>query len=314
MAKNDLPIHSSQSPRLGVHSGVRVREDVAFTSHKGEENEKVAKRARAALEKLQEPLRKLIQADEAVLCVAEAQAPVGVLEQLTMGWYIYRVSRAVLVVTNRRLLHFLTRPKGFMSWEWQQSLRSVAWGDLESAEVKGWLGRELRLKYRDGKKEKYWGIRGPDAKKLKALIEVLLPQSAGETTSALGVTQLCPHCIAPLTMGVYQCSQCRMEFRDEQTMVRRSLFLPGGGYFYCKHYFLALPDAIVETVLLALLVVYVLIGLGVVADVPDETGTVLDSTGAFVAAVFVGIILAIEKAVTIHHCRRFIRSYMPKTQ
>lgn len=312
MAKDDLPIHTGQYPRVGTHHGVRVREDVAFTSHKGEQKEKLVKRTQSALERLQEPLRKLLKADEAVLCVCECQASVGALEQLTMGWYIYQVSRVVLVLTNQRLLHFLAKPKAIASWQWQRSLRAVAWGDVESAEVKGLLGLELLLKFRDGKKEKYWRVSRADGKKIKAILEVVLPRGGGEATAALGMVQLCPQCVAVLTPGIYQCSQCPTEFKDEQTMVRRSLLIPGGGYFYCGQYFLALPDAFVEGLLLLMVLLYLLIGFGVMADTPDENGTVLEGSSALVAAGIFALILAVEKAVTIHHCRRFIRNYMPK--
>ena len=231
MANADLQVHTGQVPRLTSRAGVRVREDTVYADHRGREQKGVRKRADKALDKLQETLAKVLEPDEAIMYVARCQAPAGILEQFAFGWYIYYVTATVLVFTNRRLLHFLVRRDG----SWKKSLRSLRWGDLSEAKVHGLFGPRLRLKYQDGKVETYWGLRRGDAKTVKILLPVLLSASPGETSPAQAMSSLCPECFAGLSPGVYQCSRCGLTFKDEKTMVRRSLLIPGGGYFYTGH-------------------------------------------------------------------------------
>ena len=61
--------------------------------------------------------------------------------------------------------------------------------------------------------------------------------------------QLCPDCRNALTDGKYFCSGCSLTFKNEKTMVMRSIFLPGGGYFYTGHPLVAIIPAVVEGVL-----------------------------------------------------------------
>lgn len=302
-----FPVHPEQSPRLGSFNGVRVREDTVYTNQRGEEKAGVRKRAEKAIDKLQEILRKVLEPEEAILCVARCQAPVSGFEQLTMGWYVYYVTGTVLVFTNRRLLYFLVKRDG----SWKRVLRAVAWGDVEEAKVKGWLSHTLQLKYRNGKKETYWKLRGDDAKKMKVLVGALFSAGAGEMSAAQAPVSLCPGCLAALTPQVYQCSKCGVTFKNERTMVRRSLLIPGGGYFYVGHWFLGLGDFVVEAYLLVMVVIFVLVALGM-SDPLGEPGQPPTTAGvALFVAVFVAAILAVEKWLTIHHCRRFIREFIP---
>jgi hypothetical protein len=311
----DLPIHPIQPPRLGSYAGLRLREDTLYANHNGEEKKAIRKRAAEALENLQEPLSKLLEPEEAILYVAIGQAPASTLEQLTLRLYVYNVTTTALVFTNRRMLQFLLKPKSFVSrarWPWRRCLRSVSWGDVVETKVTaGWLDRRIALKYRDGKKETYLGLRRDDAKKIKLLLEVLLPASTGEATAAQGIVSLCPECRAMLTPGVYQCGQCRLAFKDETTMVRRALLIPGGGFFYTGQLLLGVSYFIVEAILLAVIVIWGLAALGIV-KLPAEPGETPATPGAALfVSVFILLILALEKLVTIHHCRRFIRQFIP---
>lgn len=303
----NFPVHPDQSARLGSLSGVRIREDTLYTSHKGEEKKGVRLRAEKAIDKLQEVLRKVLEPQETVLYVARCQAPVTAFEQLTLGWYIYYVTGTVLVFTSRRLLHFLVKRDG----SWKKVIRTVGWGDLEEAKVKGWISHTFQLKYRDGKKEIYWKLRRDDAKKIKILLAALFSVGPGEVSGARSMVSLCPTCLATLTPQMYQCSKCNLTFKDEKTMVRRSLLIPGGGYFYVGHWFLGLADFIVEAYLVILVVIFVLVAFGM-PDSLFEPNELPATTGVdlFLAAL-VAVILALEKWLTIHHCRRFIREFIP---
>jgi hypothetical protein len=308
MSRPDLAVHSEQSPRLTSLQGVRVREDTLYSNHRGQEKKGIRKRAEKAIEKLQEVLRRALGPEEAVLYVARCQAPVGALEQVTLGWYIYYVTGTILVFTNRRLLHFGVKRNG----EWKQTLRAVSWGDVDEAQVKGWLGPVLELKYRSGKKEKYWNLQRDDAKKIKALISAIMSAGARETNPSQTMVSLCPSCLAELTPAVYQCPKCGAAFKDEKTMVRRSLLIPGGGYFYTGHWFLAFGDFLVEAYLLVLLIVLLGFATGFIKDTSANPGEASLAGGdAWVAVGIVAAILVAEKLMTIHHCRRFIREFIP---
>lgn len=303
-----FPVHSGQSSRLGTLHGVRVREDTLYTNHKGEDKKGIRKRAEKAVEKLQEILRKMLAEDEVVLYVARCQAPVSAFEQMTLGWYIYYATGAVLVFTNRRVLHFLVKSNG----DWKKVLRAVSWGDVEQAKVKGWLSRTFELKYRDGKKETYWKLRGDDARKINMLIPAILAAGSVESSAAQSMVSLCPGCLAQLTPQVYQCANCRAAFKDEKTMVRRSLIIPGGGYFYIGAWFLGIGDFLVEAYLLVIVLIFLVVAAGGMTDPFVESGEAPATGGAaLIAAILVGIILAVEKWLTIHHCRRFIREFIP---
>lgn len=303
------PVHPEQSSRLGSPNGVRVREDTLYTNHKGQEKSGVRKRADKAIDKLQEILRQALGPEEVVLYTARCQAPVSWFEQWTFGWYIYYVTAIVLVLTNRRLLFFQVKRDG----SWKKSLRAVLWGDVEEAKAKGWLSRTLQIKYRNGKKETYWGLGWGDAKKIRVLLEALFSPGAGETSAAGGIVPLCPNCLAELTPQVYECSNCKLTFKDEKTMVRRSLLIPGGGYFYVGHAFLGVMLFIGEVYLLVLAVMFVIVALGGMVDPLVEPGQA-PTTGveAWFVAAFFGAILGLAKWRVIHHCRRFIREFIPK--
>jgi hypothetical protein len=73
------------------------------------------------------------------------------------------------------------------------------------------------------------------------------------------------------------------------------------------HWFLGIGDFIVEAYLLILVVVFV-----IAAAYPLYSAPPGASRDAWGVAVFLGLILALEKWLTIHHCRRFIREFIPK--
>ena len=305
MAKPDIAVHANQVQRLATIEGLRVCEDVAYTDYKGQENGRTLKRVSAILNKLGPVLQRVLAADETVLYAARMQAPVSLLEQLTMGWYLYRVSAAVLVITNRRIVQILVDTKG----RWRGNLRTVAWGDITEATVKGWLSPVLWLKCRNGNRDKYWRLKHADAKKIRVLAAALVPASSGETTAAQGAVSLCPECLAQLSERVYVCPACSLVFKDERTLLKRSLLIPGGGYFYTGYTFLGITDFIAEAWLMIILIVLIA-GLYASWGKPPAKpggatpGDLLIGTLTFLA------LFAVEKLLTIYHGRSFIRQFI----
>ena len=298
------PDHSAQVASI---NGVQVRVDTLYRNSKGEEKKGVRKLAEKTIDKLQGILQKVIGPDEVVLFVARCQSPVSLFEQFTMGWYIHSVSRAVLLFTNRRLLQFQVKRDG----SWKRALRSLQWGDVEEAKVKGWLSPTLEIRHRTGKKARYWGLSAGDGRKIKVLLESIWAAGSRESTAAQDIVSLCPNCLAPLTPGVYKCSACGQAFRDEQTMVRRSLLIPGGGYFYAGNWFLGIVAFIVEADLLLVTVVNLLLALTETGPPRTADQAVNSPTVRLIVAMLSGCILGIEKWLTVHHCRRLIRDFIP---
>lgn len=309
MASADLRIHPELPTRLTTVNGVQIREDSVFTDDHGRERKIIRKSTEGHIEKLQEILRMTLAPDEAVLYMARCQSPVSVFEQLTLGWYIYYVSSVVVVFTNRRLLHFTVGWRG----RWKRIMRAVNWGDVDEAKVTGWLGKDLNLKYKSGKKEKYWKLSRLDGNKIKLVIEAIRSAGALESSSAQEMVSHCPQCRSALTPRVYECPQCHCAFKDEATMARRSWIIPGGGYFYTGNWFLGLGDFIVEAYILVLLVFCALFASGIIVDEPAKPGEEPFGGGAaWITAGLLAVVLIVEKFLTIHHCRRFIRGFIPK--
>jgi hypothetical protein len=298
-----IAVHPDQSVSLTTYNGILVREDTAFTNRKGVEKRGIRKRAEQALDKLQEPLRKILEPDEAVLYLARGQIMPGGIEQFFLGWHSYFLAPAMLVLTNRRLIHLLITRNG----AWKKSTRSARWGDIEEAKVKGLLSAKLNIKYRDGTKEIYWGMVHDDSNKIQLLLEVLLPQAGGETSSTLAMTNSCPECSAALTPGVYECPRCRLQFKDEKTAMKRSILIPGGGFFYTGHPFLGLMHAITDLILIVFAGVSAITALGIMQPppAPDEKSTALVIVAMMVA------ILAFHKWMLIRVAQRLVRNYIP---
>src|ERR1700687_2638844 len=91
MPAADLAIYPHQFPRIAMHGRVRVREDVLYTSPKGEEKGSARKRAEQGLNNLQDVLGKLLAPEEAVFYIARAVAPLSLFERLTLGWQAYHM-------------------------------------------------------------------------------------------------------------------------------------------------------------------------------------------------------------------------------
>jgi hypothetical protein len=155
----------------------------------------------------------------------------------------------------------------------------------------------LVAEYKNGKKEKFPYIARRERKKLNAILEYAPVQARPSDTPER--THLCPRCTNPLVKDVFTCPHCSLEFKDKAEARKISIIYPGGGYFYTRHPFLGLGDALTELYLTVLV-------LAVLANV--ITGAV----EAVPALVLLGFILAFEKALTVFHSNHFINEFIPK--
>jgi hypothetical protein len=294
----EMRIHDNQVVQAAKIGLVSVRNDVLFTNEKGQGKPSVQKRSEKALEKLMPALQSVLLPDETVLYVARANSPLTLLERLTAAWWTRLLAASAIVVTNKRLLFFPVKRDG----SWRESVRAVYWGDLEEVKARGLLVRIITFKSKNGTKITYTNFRRGDAKKIAAIAAALLPAASGEMTSAHGFIQLCPGCRSVLIPGQYFCPGCSMVFKNEKAMITRSIFLPGGGYFYTGHPLIATIPAIVEGILMVDILLLLLAG---VAS-PRVRSSLLPTLAVLV------LFWAFETAVTILHCRRYIREYIPE--
>jgi len=303
MADPNLPIHSTRLPQITPGSALSVREDVAFSDAQGHERPRVRKATDQTFSRLQEILPRVLQSREVVLYVLAAQAPISPLAQLFLGWQVYGFTRAILVLTNLRLLRFRIRSKGWNRWVWDQGLQSVALGDISEARVKGFfLSPQLSLHYRDGRKERYWRLRMRDAKKLKTILPPLLQNSTGAVSPTGGMIPLCPKCLATLSPNTYRCSQCGQVFKDEKTL-RRFLLIPGGEYFYVGQNHIGALHGLAQTMWL-LAVLAVVAGLMLGPHRANLWAAAIPAGGVFA-------FFALHKLAGFFPCRQLVREFIP---
>ena len=311
MPSADLAVYPNQFPRIAMRGPIRVREDVLFTSPKGEDKSAARNLAEQGLDNLQAILGKLLEPQEAVLYIARAVAPLNFFEQFTLGWQAYHMYGTVLVFTNRRIIRFGVKGKGMRGWSWRQTLHSVLWGDIAEAKCAGFLSRTLRLKYRNGRKETYTRVNGTDAKKIRTLVAVFLPVAAAEASAAQQMISHCPECVTPLAQRVYQCPQCRLDFKTEKALLWRSILIPGGGYYYVGWKGFAVFFGLLELFFVFQIGLWVCIALGLV---PPPVEPNQPASGAAAAIAVVGFLLAmfaLESLIVFLHMRRFVREFVP---
>jgi hypothetical protein len=307
MPNSDLPVYTAKLPVLVTRDGLRVREDVLYTNAKGEDHEGSRKRAETALLKVKDILPGVFEPNEAILYIFKCQAPLSPFEQFMLGWQAYFLTATTLVFTNLRLIHFSVDSRG----NWTQTLKTARWGDISEAKIKGWLNRMLRLKYANGKKENYWRIQARDGKKVKDILAAVMPASRGEGTAAQGMTSLCPDCRALLTPGVYRCNQCGLAFRDEKTLLKWTLLVPGGGYLYARIWFLGVLGFVFEGAFLLVTLLLVLTAAGILPAGTNQTGRPESEANLWITTAFFLLFVVLQKLLEFHHSRRVIRSFRP---
>jgi hypothetical protein len=299
MPRADISVHPNQLARPTMIDGINVRGDVLFTNADGEEKSSFEKRGTKIVQKLSPALQKVVRPGETLLYVLRGRVALSGLEQFFSPAWIRYLGACVIVATNSRVLFFPVKSSG----AWRESVRAVNWGDLEQVQKSGIvLANSIFFKSRDGSKTGFREIRGADAKKLAAIANVMIPAAAGEQTSAQGVVQLCPDCLGTLTTGRYLCPACGLVFKNEKTMIWRSIFLPGGGYFYTGHPVVGTFISIVEVLFIIDVLRALFVPFSQHALTPDLSGGLAGLAFIWVA----------ETAITILHCRRFVREFIPE--
>jgi hypothetical protein len=299
MFSAETPIHAGLQPSITPLGKARLREDVLHSTYKGKY--KKNRQGFKHLQKLQPALEHLLHEGEVIFYAARVQAPANILDQLTWGWYLYFVSGTVLVFTNQRLLHVRIDSGS----KWLRIVQSCAWSDVANFKVAGWLSRTVTVTFKDGRSRKYWGVPARDAKLLAKLVPHLLEAHAGSVSAQGTMRPLCPECKGVLQESIYACAGCGLLFKNERLMIKLA-FIPGGAYIYCGRWFLALLDIVGESYGVILL----LTAMFLVADALLRPAQGAMSV-ALMTLVIAGMIFGLDVMITIHHCRRLVREFIP---
>ena len=269
--------------------GLPVDRNIIFSNHNGAYKQGVEKRQTKLFQKISF-LKPFLKKDEKILLVTTGCSPMSIMEQSLTGWIIFYLKRSLFVFTNKRIFHIPTK----LNYSYRNSIAQIFYADCQTIEVKG---RTLVVKYKSGKKEKFYYMGRKERKKIKALLETISLE--GVQSERVGRICLCPRCTKELIEDEYTCPNCRLEFKSKSEAKRISVIYPGGGYFYTGHPWLGAGDAIIESILLLIVVLTFI----------DALQGGKDGFSSFV--VFL-IILALEKAITVYHSNHFIKEYLPK--
>ncbi|MBW2005715.1 MAG: hypothetical protein JRI72_14165 [Deltaproteobacteria bacterium] len=263
--------------------------EILFSNHKGIYKKRIEKRHTKLLKNVAF-LKNFLKEDEKILLITTGCSPTSILEQLLTGWIFIYLKRSLFIFTNKRIFHIPTK----RNYSYRHSIAHILYPDCDSIQLKG---NRLVVGYKNGKKEKFIYIARNERNKIKTLIPTI--SFEGTPSEIQKRIHLCPRCTKELEEEKYVCPYCFLEFKEKDKAKKISLIYPGGGYFYTRHPFLGISDAIIETVLLVLVIVSLI----------DVTKGV---EGSVVELFTFGILLVIEKAISVYHSNHFIKEYIPK--
>jgi hypothetical protein len=262
--------------------------EILFSDHKNVYKKRVEKRQTGLVKKI--PFIKYFLGEgEKILLITTGCSPVSIVEQLLTGWIFIYLKRSMFVFTNKRIFHIPTR----IDYSYKNSMAQILYADCKLIKMRG---STLVVEYKNGKKEKFHYVARRERKKIRVLLETISLE--GSPSRVQKRTHLCPRCAHELEEGKYTCSNCHLEFKNKAEAKKISLIYPGGGYFYTRHPFLGVGDAITETILVILVIVSLF---DVTKDVEGS------GVGLFIFA----LVLVIEKAITVYHSNHFVEEYIP---
>jgi len=279
----------TQSNALNHLDGLPFDADTMFADHKGVFKPRIEKKQRKLAGKLLF-LKEFLEDGEKLLVTTTAVSPTSFFEQLTTGFIFVYIKRCLLVMTDRRIFHIPTN----MNYNYRRSIAQIRYSDTESIVQKG---SKLKIKYKSGAKDLFLYVRRAERKKIRAILPSLSHE--GPPSKSGKRVHLCPRCSAELENDLFECPSCALEFKSRKTALKLSIWLPGGGYFYTGHPLLGIGDALFEL----LLILAVIVSLIPDAEFPD---------GNFGSAIVFGVILLIEKMITIYHANHFVKEYLTK--
>ncbi|MFH1062754.1 MAG: hypothetical protein V1747_07735 [Candidatus Omnitrophota bacterium] len=269
--------------------GLPINKEIIFSNHKNVYKKRIEKRQSRLLKKIAF-LKPFLSGDENIIMITTACSPMSITEQFLVGWMIFYLKRSLLVFTNKRIFHIPTKT----DYSYRNSIAQIFYEDCQTITVRS---RSLICKYKNNIKEQFHYIESSCIKKIKSLIKDLT--GTGENASKYHRrTHICPRCAHELEQNKYMCLNCQLVFLNKKDSDKISWIYPGGGYFYTRHPFLGLGDAIVQLIL----IIWVVDALVTVITKGVETIGIL---------VFSTILLVFEKLMTVYEATHFISEYIP---
>jgi hypothetical protein len=289
----DFPMHTEQrvesAPTDRVVCGLPVDSGILFSDKKGVYKPRLEKNRTKLLQKLGF-LGRFLEPEEKILLVTTGCSPFTTLEQLTIGaaWVI-ALKRALFVFTNKRMFHIPATP----SCKYRGSIAQVLYQDCRRLQVKG---SALVAEYHNGKTEKFLYLPSGDRALIKRF--AIEPSESDRPSESPQRNHLCPACTQVLPAETDRCPACGLEFKNKAKALKYSLLIPGGGYFYTNHPWIGVGDALTETYLL-------LFTLGSLAS------ALLGNPQAWPVTLVVGLVLGLEKLLTVYHSNSFLAEFIP---
>lgn len=270
--------------------GVPVDREKIFTNHKGVYQKQVEKRQRKLIVK-STFIKFFLHHGEQIRCLTTGYSPTSVLERIVTGPAFLFFKRALLIFTDKRILHVPTH----FDRSARSAVSQIMYDDCAHLSIRG---RSLHVKYKNGQEESFPYLGRKEKRKIQALLQSL-PATPKEAGRLKGRVFLCPSCTNVLPSKGHHCTTCNLAFKSSFKAKLRSVLIPGGGYFYSRHPALG---AIVGLAELALMLFLVHQAMALYQGLPVSLSVLAVAACA----------LILEKLAATLHAQMLIREYVPE--
>ena len=270
--------------------GLPIDRETLFSNHKSIYKKRIENRQRKLIVKLTF-LKSFLKQGEKILQVSTGYSPLTSLAQFATGFLFVYLKRSVFVFTNYRIFHVPTTP----SYKFKNAIAQIHYDGCRSITLK--RGTLIVEYAKFGKPEKFRAIRLSERRKIRALLK---SKPLSGTKTKLGQRfYLCPQCTHPLSAGKYVCESCQLKFKNKIAAYIIAILIPGGGYFYTRHYLIGLLNAIVEIFLLAYIVLIL-------------KGVLNGAEGIMSYPPLLGAIFLVIKIISVIHSTHFVEEFIPR--
>ena len=272
--------------------GLPVDRKTLFSNHKKIYKKRIEKRQRKLIVKLPF-LKPFLKRGEQILLISTGYSPLASLAQYVTGFVFVYLKRSLFVFTNHRILHVPTTP----SYQYKGAVSQILYSGCQSIALKGGT---LVVEYgKFGKVETFKGIPVAERKKIKTLLQKA--SFSGTKGDSAERKHLCPRCTHLLDTGKYTCENCQLKFKNKLLARIIAIIIPGGGYFYTRHYMLGFLDGVLESFLLFYFG-YIILSLSRGQN---------DSQESLFLLVILGAAFLILKIIAVIHSSHFIDEFIP---
>jgi hypothetical protein len=272
--------------------GMPADRETIFSDHHGIQKSRIERRQRKLIAK-SAFIKFFLRAGERLRCLTTAYAPTDLLDQLLTGPAFLIFNRSFLIFTNRRILHVPTH----FNRSPHSAVSQIAFEDVAAVDLKG---RDLIVRYKNGRQETFPYTGRAERKKIKMLLSQL-PLSPKEGDHLQDRVHLCPSCSHPIEISTSICPACKLRFKSKAQARWRALLVPGGGYFFSHHPAAGVSVGLVECLLA-----------GIAAFAWSAFNQGIPISVAMLVLPMGGLTLI--KCISVFHAGRLIAEQMPENQ